>query len=233
MVFNHTEESLKNMKKEQLVELVLHLQTKTTEAINNLTEEVKKINQNFTRLESDVAVTKNTNSLLMKQLVETERQCWANAQYSRRECIEVVGIPTTVDNNNLEEKVCEIFQKIGVNVSESDIEACHRIKNNKTIVKFCKRKMCHDVFRKKKDLKKVKPADVGLSDGTQLYINESLCPYYKGLWNNCKTLWNEKRIFSFFTSNGIVKYTLREGGEVYSVTHLQDLKEKFTNFSDE
>ena len=101
MVFNHTEESLKNMKKEQLVELVLHLQTKTTEAINNLTEEVKKINQNFTRLESDVAVTKNTNSLLMKQLVETERQCWANAQYSRRECIEVVGIPTTVDNNNL------------------------------------------------------------------------------------------------------------------------------------
>ena len=88
-------------------------------------------------------------------------------------------------------------------------------------------------FEKKKDLKKVKPADVGLSDGTQLYINESLCPYYKGLWNNCKTLWNEKRIFSFFTSNGIVKYTLREGGEVYSVTHLQDLKEKFTNFSDE
>ena len=233
MAFNHTEESLKNMKKEQLVELVLHLQNKTTEAINTLTEEVRNVNQNFKRLESDVIITKNTNSLLMNKLIETERQCWANAQYSRRECIEVIGIPTTIDNKDLEEKVCDIFEKVGVTVVESDIEACHRIKNNKTIVKFCRRKMCHDVLRKKKYLKKVKPADLGFSEDTQLYINESLCPYYKGLWNKCKALWNEKRIFSFFTSNGIIKYTLREDGEVYTVTHLQDLKEKFPNMSDE
>ena len=31
-----------------------------------------------------------------------ERQCWANAQYSRTKCLEVAGIPRQVDDKNLE-----------------------------------------------------------------------------------------------------------------------------------
>ena len=227
MAFNHTEESLKSMLKPQLIELVLHLQKHTTETINKLTNEIKKINETFSKLEADINITKNVNTKLTEQLVETERQCWANAQYSRRECLEIVGIPSTVENDDLEEKVCEIFQKIGVSVTEADMEACHRLKGNKTIVKFSRRKLCHEVLRKKKNLKKFKLSDVGLSGETPLFINESLCAYYKGLWNRCKELWNEKRIYSYFTVNGIVKYTLREGGEAFTVTHKNDLKEKF------
>ena len=66
-----------------------------------------------------------------------KRQCWANAQYSRREC-EVEGISDSVQNNELEEKVLTIFKKIDSEVSPRDIEACHRLEkdNDRVIIKF-------------------------------------------------------------------------------------------------
>ena len=53
------------------------------------------------------------NSRLVDQLVETVRQCWASAQYSRRECLEVVGIPTSEKDDVLEDKVLNVFREIG------------------------------------------------------------------------------------------------------------------------
>ena len=49
--------------------------------------------------------------MLSKRLVDMERICWANALYSRRECMEAMGIPDSVNNNELEDKVLTVFQK--------------------------------------------------------------------------------------------------------------------------
>ena len=38
-------------------------------------------------------------------------------------------------------------------------------------------------MRVKSELKKLKLADLDLSVETKLYINEVLCSYYRGLWN--------------------------------------------------
>ena len=54
-----------------------------------------------------------------------ERQCWANAQYSRRECLELVGVTRSVSDGNLEEKVLKIFEKVGCPIEGNNIEACH------------------------------------------------------------------------------------------------------------
>ena len=43
-----------------------------------------------------------------------ERQCWANTQYSRRKCENIVDILTSVPDNELEETFCEIIDKVGV-----------------------------------------------------------------------------------------------------------------------
>ena len=98
-----------------------------------------------------------------------------------------------MEKENLESKVCEIFDKLGVTVTENDIDTSRKLRGHKTIVKFCKRKICQNVLRKKRSLKNC--SYVGLSGETPLFINESLCSYYKGLWNKCKELWNEKHIF--------------------------------------
>ena len=111
-------------------------------------EKIRKLNDKFSQLESENVVIKQANSLLSKHLVDMERQFWGNAQYSRRECIEVVGIVNSVNNNELEDKVLTVFQKTGCELSPRDPEACHRPSKNsdRVIVKFSRRKDCEQII---------------------------------------------------------------------------------------
>ena len=169
------------------------------------------------------------NDALVKQLSSVERQCWKNAQYFRREYVEVVRIPSLVEHDQLEPTVCRILHHIGVNISGDKIEACHRLGKNsdRTIVKFSSRKDCEHTMRVKKDLKDLDATDLDLPAGTKLYINDSLCPYYRELWNEAKKLWNKKKIFSYFTVSGTVRIRLQEKGPYIIITHIDDLKELF------
>ena len=42
--------------------------------------------------------------------------------FSKLECLEVVGIPSSIDDTALEDKVCELFCEIWVKVAERDIQ---------------------------------------------------------------------------------------------------------------
>ena len=145
MASNYTEESLKSYNKKQLIKLFLEVQQQSNETISKLTNEIKLLKENYNKLESDISVSKIVSSFLTEQMKNVERQCWVNAQYSRRECLEVVGIPSSVNVKDLEGKVC--INRIGVAVKPYDIEACHRLYNDKkAIVKFSKRKVCQQVL---------------------------------------------------------------------------------------
>ena len=101
-------------------------------------EEIRKFNNNFSKLHSDLAVTKQVNTELTKRIMTSERQCWANAQYSRKECLELVGLPHQVDDNQLETKVLSIFEKVGFTIDPGFIDDCHRLgkNNDRVIIKF-------------------------------------------------------------------------------------------------
>ena len=82
------------------------------------------------------------NSKLVERVVATERQCWENAQYSRRDTLEVVGIPKSVKCNALEQIVFDVFQEIGVDTCDGDIQACHLLKDkDQTIVNLATKKL--------------------------------------------------------------------------------------------
>ena len=135
----YTEDTLKALNKTQLIDLFLKMQDQTNSTIVSLMAEMKDLSSSFKRLESDVQIVKTVNNNLIKQLENTERQCWANAQYSRRECLEVIGIPKTVESKDLEHTVCKVFNSIDFDIEEDRIEACHRLtKFDRTIVKFSK-----------------------------------------------------------------------------------------------
>ena len=55
-----------------------------------------------------------------------ERQYWENAQYSRRECDEIIGTPSSVSDKDLEEVVCKAITKAEVDINANNIEDCHR-----------------------------------------------------------------------------------------------------------
>ena len=77
----------------------------------------------FQRIEANIAVVRNTNSLLHKRVIDLERECHASSQYSRRECLEIIGISESVPHNKLEGKVLEIFEKIDVKLVEGKAAA--------------------------------------------------------------------------------------------------------------
>ena len=110
----YTNESLDKLYKKDLIPIVLSLQNKLDEANNSKTElldEIRKLNDKSDKLQSDVCVTKNVNNLLSSRLFDIGGQCWANVQYSRRECLDLVGIPSEVKDETLEEsdvRICLI-----------------------------------------------------------------------------------------------------------------------------
>ena len=104
-----------------------------------------------------------------------ECQCWANAQYSRRECLEVAGIPRQIDDKDLETKVLSIFQKIGCTIDPTFIDDCHRLgkNNDRVIVKFTRRKDGKQIFQVKKDLRDLSMEDLDLLRGTKIFMSLS------------------------------------------------------------
>ena len=114
-----------------------------------------------------------------------ERQCWANAQYSRCECLGLVGVPHSVSDGNLEGKVLKIFEKVSCPIEGNNIETCHRIskKNESIIVKFSRRKDCQNVLNAKKELRKLDMKEIGFPEDNPIFVNQSLCTYYLVLWS--------------------------------------------------
>ena len=62
--------------------------------------------------------------------------------------------------------------------------------------------------------------------GTKIYINESLCTYYKKLWSKWKELCDVKHILSFLVSNGSIRVKLKNEA-VSIITHDCDLANLF------
>ena len=169
------------------------------------------------------------NNLLVTRLSTLERQCRANAQYSRRECLHIVRIPREVSGGILEEKVLNIFGKLGCNISPDRIEACHRVgrTNDTVIVKFSRRKDCQHVWNVKKNLKKLTLEDLELPGNSKLFINKSLCPYYKMLWSKSKKLHSLSKIHSFFISGNTIKIRINESSSPLSKTHVDNFGKHF------
>ena len=73
----YTNESLQSINKKNFILIVLSLQGKLDQANNKVLEDIRKLNDTFFILESELSVTKQVNSLLSSRLVNMERQCWA------------------------------------------------------------------------------------------------------------------------------------------------------------
>ena len=124
--------------------------------------------------------------------------------------MEMVGISSLVHQNQVQDSHCKIFDKLNCNIVKDNLEDCHRLKGDRVIVKFSKKKDCNQVLSVKNDLKNINMADFGFEGNGSIYINN--CSYYKVLWSWSKKLHNMGRIYSWFLK-------IYEHGDFVSVTH--------------
>ena len=125
-------------------------------------------------------------NVLESKILTLERDHNLLDQYRWRNNIKITGIPDTVSDQNLKGKVEDILNKISVDVSPKDIEACHCVglsKNSlkKTVVHFIK-----SMWRKL------------LEAGKKLRNNSSLIAIFLlmkiSLWKTVKSLFLEENL---------------------------------------
>ena len=111
--------------------------------------------------------------------------CNEQEQYSRRECLEIQGIPLpSKDSQHIEDTnkiVIQVGELMGVQIQAEDISISHRLplsskykgkrRLSAIIVKFVRRSTKEAYYRKRKDLHAFTTKDLGFKEENHIYVN--------------------------------------------------------------
>ena len=101
---------------------------KTSLKLSDLASRFDDLLRQYKILNSELSVSKNCNRLLMERIVNLERNAVSNAQYHRRESLEINPVPASIGDDVLENSVCRALSLTGHEVKSDDLQPCHRLK---------------------------------------------------------------------------------------------------------
>ena len=102
-----TEAAPKKISKNEVIALTLEYQAK----FNSTKASIADSKSDFRRLESKLSISMSVDSKLCDRVTSLERQCWANNEYRRRECLQITGLPENTENGNPEERTLKVFNE--------------------------------------------------------------------------------------------------------------------------
>ena len=196
------EDKLNSFKKNQLVNLVLQLQKET------------------------IALKQQKETDLEKRVIALERSQYLYEQYGRRESVEISGIPSNIEQKDLENEVIQVFNEAKVRVhgrplDPMDITACHRIgKKNVTIVRFVNRKFAYAGLTSGKNLKGTRL----YGENNPIYINNSFCKEFSRYGYLIRKLQKLSLIAGYKVKNGV--FFIKQNGtdNFKEVSHISDFE---------
>ena len=182
----------------------------------------------FEVVSSDLAITKNCNRLLTERVVQLERNAVTNAQYHRRESVEVNPVPPSISDEELELNICKALSLTGHEVKPDDLQACHRLKKKESVVvKFKYRKLKRRFLVNRKNLRNKSEDLRQLKFSSKLFISESMCHENHELAYKCCQLKNAGKIHSTWFWNNAVHVKLSERSNLVKVFHIIDIEKLF------
>ena len=113
-----------NLSREELIEELLKF-SDITDQPSGLNSRFEDFIKKHDKLNSELLLSRNCNSLLLKRVVNSERNALNTAQYVRRETIEINPIPQSIPSADLENKVCQALSLTGTTVTPDDLQACY------------------------------------------------------------------------------------------------------------
>ena len=109
-------------------------------------------------------------------------------------------------DEQLEQKVIDIFSHLNINISKPDIEDCHGLGKSNAIVRFVNRKVCKDALEKKFEVNRlIDTTKLGFKRENKLFICENLTTYNQRLAWMCRELKREKKNHNSWSNKGIIK----------------------------
>ena len=201
---------------------------KSVEFLSNQYESLRKVVKNL----NDENVSLRADLFKAHKQFKLQENLLDNAeQYSRRDCLEVRGVPKQDAEENTDEIVQTIGEFIGVAIDANDISVSHwlsaisvvRDRDPAIIVKFVKRYVRDRFYNTRKHLRDKTTRDVGLSRLSEhsIYISECLTKRNRDLFNDClkarkdldyRFVWTQGgKIFMRKDTHTLAKYIKSQG----------------------
>lgn len=188
---------------------------------------LKKQSEDLIMYREEIEKLKEENAMLKKKNVELEMRVVACEQYSRKNSIEIHGMPVTANEN-----VLDIIKKVGsaldISIQDDMIDNCHRLGKRPDggapiIVKFLRRRDAEEVLKKRRVKRNLSTRHMGMTSDCPVYINESLCPAKRMLYSRVRVLKREKGFKYLWLRGGKILVRKVEGAPVIEINCQDDL----------
>jgi hypothetical protein len=149
--------------------------------IEENTKALKEQNESFTRYISVIEELAKENKFLKERVQQLEERLEDAEQYSRRNCVEICGVPVT--GSDVLNTVKSVGKALDMEIEDSMIDACHTLGTKlgsqgppSIIVKFVRRLDAEKLLTKRRAKKDFSTRHLGLASDRPVYVNESLTP---------------------------------------------------------
>ena len=151
-----TRSQLENFSTDELIDEVLSLENFKNDIntkFSELNDCFNDFEEKYEMVNSNLSISKCCNELLLECITQLECNNLSNAQYNRRETLEINLVPSGIANDVLEQFVCQALSLTGISLEQDNLQACHCMrKKDQDIIKFKCRKQKHHVISNRKTL---------------------------------------------------------------------------------
>lgn len=209
--FNHSYEVLNEKLNENM------------ELLKSQVEDLKIYREEVTKLREENVTLMKKNSDLEMRLIECE-------QYSRKNCIEIQGIPVESKNENVIDIVKRVGLALDFTIEDSMIDNCHRLGHKfdgrgppAIIAKFVRRLDVEEILRKRRIKRNLSTRHMGMPSDHLVYVSESLCPAKRLLYSRARAVRREKGYKYLWLRGGRILARKEESAPVVVINCLADL----------
>lgn len=201
--------------------------------LTEITRVLKEQQEVISSLRSTTEFLKDENNTLRAHIAKLEEQVIEQADYSRRNCVEISGVPE-IQDEDVVKTVQSVGEAIGFSVSEGMIDACHRLGGKKEgsrgiIVKFVRRIDKEKFMEKKRIKKNLSTRHMQMHMDQPVYINESLSRYKRRLLFEVRQARREHNFAFVWVRNGIIRVRMQVDGPVWEIKSKNDLEDMLKN----
>ena len=203
--------------KDKFAELVKYIED--MKASNQLVIENNRI------LKKQITDIREENSNILYSVYELEKNMTRLNQYSRRENLEIMNIPESIPQRELESTIINLLNSVNINVCSYDVVAVHRVGKKpghsprNVIIRFINRKDPILIMRRRYQIEKAAKS----FNLNGIRFIENLCPENKKIFNRCYKLKKENSIQYVGSYNGSVFIQLHGENEDIFVDHYDDI----------
>lgn len=173
---------------------------------------------------------KSENEVLKTKVTTLELRVDDMENYSRRNCVEIQGIPER-QGENVSEVVKELGNALNVDIVDEMIDACHRVgrinsERNQPrgiIVKFVRRTDKETLMNKRRVKRDFSTRHMGMAMDTPIYLNDSLSPSRRRLLAQARQLRKEKAYKHLWLRNGNILLRKEDGSPIVEIRTQADL----------